>query len=286
MLKMSEEEAAASLNASAIALRKLNLHHQIETRLDEETENFYLNSDNEVVYFDTLEAMLMALNAGDIDFMRIYSTVADYLCERNENLIQLVVWDKPEKTDCSAVPVYKNLLQNDFAFMMLEGKEALREEFSIAIKAMEEDGTLEKLAKEHIEAAIAGREISPVEIPKTEGAETIIVAITGVMPPMDYIAADGTPAGYNTAILAEISRRIGKNIELVQVDSLGRATALASGVVDVVFWTRANIQAYEDAMQTDEQKAETWAKINEKLSSYAEEHCGDCRDNEITCFCF
>ena len=40
MLKMSEEEAAASLNASAIALRELNLHHQIETRLDEETENF------------------------------------------------------------------------------------------------------------------------------------------------------------------------------------------------------------------------------------------------------
>ena len=88
-----------------------------------------MNSDIEVVYFDTLEAMLMALNAGDIDFMRIYSTVADYLYERNENLIQLVVWDKSEKTDCSAVPVYKNLLQNDFAFMMLEGKEALREEY-------------------------------------------------------------------------------------------------------------------------------------------------------------
>lgn len=75
----------------------------------------------------------------------------------------------------------------------------------------------------------------------TNDNATVKVAITGSHPPMDYVAADGTPAGFNTAILSEIGKRIGKNIELVQVDSVGRAAALASGTVDVVFWTRGDM---------------------------------------------
>ena len=51
--------------------------------------------------------------------------------------------------------------------------------------------------------------------------------------------ADGTFAGFNTAYLAEIGKRLDKNIKLVQVSSVGRATALSSGTVDVVFWTRS-----------------------------------------------
>ena len=47
---------------------------------------------------------------------------------------------------------------------------------------------------------------------------------------------DGTPAGFNTAVLAEISKRINKNIELVTIDSNARASALNSRVIDIVFW--------------------------------------------------
>lgn len=50
------------------------------------------------------------------------------------------------------------------------------------------------------------------------------------------ILADGTPAGFSTAVLAEISRRINKNIELVSVDSAARASILSSKGADVVFW--------------------------------------------------
>ena len=114
-------------------------------------------------------------------------------------------------------------------------------------------------------------------MPLIEGAETIKVAITGLMPPIDYIAPDGTPAGFNTAVLAEISKRIGKNIELVQVNSLGRATALASGTVDVVFWTRANVNAYLLMNQTEEEKAETKAQI---ASNAEEEELDSIREIE------
>ena len=50
------------------------------------------------------------------------------------------------------------------------------------------------------------------------------------------VLADGTPAGFSTAVLAEVSRRIGKNIELVSVDSGARASILSSKGADVVFW--------------------------------------------------
>ena len=105
-------------------------------------------------------------------------------------------------------------------------------------------------------------EIKAIALPHFDGAETVKIAVTGALPPMDYVAADGTPAGFNTAVLAEIGQRTGKNIELVVVDSLGRAAALASGAVDAVFWTRtsaedARIRAMSEAeFQTEKAEME------------------------------
>ena len=37
-------------------------------------------------------------------------------------------------------------------------------------------------------------------------------------------------------MLAEIGKRLGRNVEIVQIDSAARASALSSRKVDVVFW--------------------------------------------------
>ena len=55
---------------------------------------------------------------------------------------------------------------------------------------------------------------------------------------INAMKSDGTPAGFNTAVLAEISKRIGRNFELVSVDGAARASALTSGPVDMVFRVR------------------------------------------------
>lgn len=55
------------------------------------------------------------------------------------------------------------------------------------------------------------------------------------MPPLDYIAPDGTPAGFNTALLAEIGKRLKVNVELVNINYGARIAALASGRADGVF---------------------------------------------------
>ena len=208
---------------------------------------------NTVIYYDTLDALLMALNAGDINNIEIYQSVARYLCATNDNLILGPSFDADNASETFVELVQHGINGNDFAFLMMEDNANQRDEFNAAIEAMKSDGTLERLVKEQIDGVIDGGEIAPIELPKIDGAETVKVAVTGALPPMDYVAADGTPAGFNTAVLAEIGQRTGKNIEIVVVDSLGRAAALASGTVDAVFWTRTSNSAQAAAIETEDE---------------------------------
>ena len=224
--------------------------------------------EGKVVYYDTLDALLMALNAGDIDSIEIIQSVARYLRATNDNLRMSISYDADKPLNTFAEMVQTGVNGNDFAFLMMENNAALRDEFNDAIADMKADGTLETLVGIYIDGVIAGDEPEVIELPRIDGTQTVRVAVTGSLPPMDYVAADGTPAGFNTAVLAEIGNRIGKNIELVQVDSLGRAAALASGTVDAVFWTRTSASAQEAAAATkaerDAKKAEHYAGMTEE----------------------
>lgn len=202
-----------------------------------------MDSNPEIVYYDTLDAMLMALNAGDIRSMEIYQSVGEYLCSMNSNLTLGMKYDLDRDRDGFARRAFITITGNDFAFLMTEENEELRDQFNAAITAMKEDGTLDRLIQEQITDVIVGKTAERIEMPVTEGAKTVKVAVTGALPPMDYVAADGTPAGFNTAVLAEIGSRTGVNIELAVVDSIGRAAALASGTVDAAFWTRTSAES-------------------------------------------
>ena len=125
---------------------------------------------------------------------------------------------------------------DSFCFALREDEIELKDSLNMVIKEMQSDGTLERLTKEYITAINADTDPPAIELPHFDGADTIKVAVTGDLPPLDFVSADGKPAGFNTAVLAEIAKRMSKNIELVQVDSGARAAALTSKQVDVVFW--------------------------------------------------
>lgn len=119
---------------------------------------------------------------------------------------------------------------------MRKDDEQLKNDFDKALSEMKADGTLDKFLNDYVTNVDKGQTPPKVEIPMTEGAQTIKVGITGDLPPLDLILADNTPAGFNTAILAEIAKRSGKNIELVQIETGARAAALNSKLIDVIFW--------------------------------------------------
>ncbi len=193
------------------ALMQLNATpEQAAQYSDEGTLNFY----------DNFTSMQMALESKSIDSIRTYGSVAKYMTANNSDLV--INEDQMVR------------LVDDFCCAMRQEDDALKNSFDGAIEAMKADGTLEALIDKYVRNATEAPQA--VDITEIAGAETIKVGVTGDLPPLDLVLADGTPAGFNTAVLSEISRRIGKNIELVQIDSGARAVALTSKQVDVIFW--------------------------------------------------
>lgn len=173
------------------------------------------------VFYDSLVAMQMGLNKGEVNEIDLPEAVGEYMINTN-----------PDYT-IAAIAITKPVY---FAFgFRKDDGDALRVKFNEALQAMKADGTLVGLQTKYI-ANPGANAPEAVTFEKFEGAETIKVAVTGDLPPIDYVAADGTPAGFNTAILAEIGKRLKVNIELMNIESGARAAALSSKRADVVFW--------------------------------------------------
>ena len=222
-----EEKKASDDDAGKVKLGMI-------TRLNASEENFGVFmkkvedtldvkiSSHKPVFFDSLNQMQMALQSKQIDEVSTYRSVARYMIAKDPRY-QVLKDHSLEFVD-------------SFCFALRDDETELRDSLNKVISEMSSDGTLDRLTKEYITDISTEGEPPIVDLPHFDGAETIKVAVTGDLPPLDYVSADGKPAGFNTAVLAEIGNRLLKNIELVQIDSGARAAALTSNQVDVVFW--------------------------------------------------
>lgn len=174
-------------------------------------------------FYDSFNAMQMDLEAGEIKAISTYNSVANYLIANN---------DKFEIIPHFAI----NKIKDSFCFAVRKDDTQLKADLDKILDEMKADGSLDKLINDYITNVEKGKTPPAVKIPTTEGAETIKVGVTGDLPPLDLILPDNSPAGFNTAMLAEISKRLGKNIQPVQIESGARAAALQSELIDVVFW--------------------------------------------------
>ena len=191
------------------------------------------------IFFDNLSLMQMGIESGKVDVISTYKSVGDYLMA-NTGKYEVVndEWVKG--------------LTDNFCFAVRDEDTALKAELDKTINEMKSDGTLEKLVNEYV-VNVDKKNPPKIEIPKVEGADTIKVGVTGDLPPLDLILPDNSPAGFNTAMLAEISKRLGKNISIVQIETGARAAALQSKLIDVVFWV---IVPYGDDIPNDIDKPE------------------------------
>ena len=207
--------------------------------VDKMTEEFYASHGGgknyrKTTYYDNFNSMQLGLTSGQVNEISTYQSVANYMKKQDKNFVV------KEQT----VAIYEN-----FCCALRDDENVLREEMNKAIESMKNDGTLEKLTQEYIVNINLDEPPKSIPMQKFDGAETVKVGVTGDLPPLDLILADGTPAGFNTAVLSEIGKRINKNIELVTIDSATRAAALISEQVDVVFW--AVVPAGENPLPQD-----------------------------------
>ena len=181
-----------------------------------------------VRFYDSLTAMQMALSAGEISQMVLPEATAGYILSQN-----------PEY---EATLTLRSKGAYGLAFGFREDSRELRDKFNEALDALKGNWRLATLEGRYLTASGAA-DPEPVRFEKFDGNGTLRVAVTGDLPPIDFIAADGTPAGFNTAVLAEVGNALKMNVELVNVEAGARTAALASGRVDVVFWYEVDASA-------------------------------------------
>ena len=174
-------------------------------------------------FYDSLMALIMDLRAKKIDEMILPESVGNYLLNHNSFYYNAYS---------------TKILSSGVCFGFKNDNFELKNEFDKALSEMKTDGTLEKFAAQYVIASY-DRDPEPTRPPTIKNpAQEIKIAVTGDMPPIDMFAGDGKPAGYNTAVLAELGKRLNKNIKFINTDAGGRSAALLSGRADVVFWYR------------------------------------------------
>lgn len=231
-LGMTEEEFQEGFNE----LREFMLSPDNQAKFEKESLRSYAKEHRRNFHFyNSLMALMMDLKAGKLDEIILPESVGLYLLSRNSFY-----------RDVQSIEV----LESGICFGFREDNEELRQNFDKIINDMEADGTLEKLRNTYV--SISTRDPAPKRPHNFEAADTLKVVVTGDMPPIDMFAGDGKPTGYNTAILTEIGKRLGKNIIFINADAGGRAAALSSGRADVVFWYRVTQSKIEGPDPLDE----------------------------------
>ncbi len=222
-----DKDAKAPEGSGSIKLGMITCLNASEKKMEEilakvTEESGIKLSKHVITYYDSLKTMQMGIESGSVDVISTYNCVGKYIISAN---------DKYAVVSDSA----KLKLADAFCFAVRKDDTQLKADLDKALNEMKSDGTLDKLVDEYI-TNVKADNIPKVDIPKIDGAQTIKVGITGDLPPMDLILADNSPAGFNTAMLAEISKRLNRNVEIVQIESGARAAALNANQIDVVFW--------------------------------------------------
>jgi len=199
-----------------------------------------------------MNTLMMGLDSKSLDEISVYQCMADYMTATNPKLVP-VDYTKVELVDSFCCAVRKD----DKELLDLLNK---------GIESMKSDGSLDALTDQYIKNAKGSENMPAVPLTKIEGAATIKIGFTGDLPPIDLALPDGSPAGFNTAVLAELGKRIGKNIEMVPISSGSRAVALESRKIDVVFWAILPAKDAANLRPADIDKPEGLAMTNPYFS--------------------
>ena len=175
----------------------------------------------EVVEYARRSDAIMAVVSGKADAIACPSFVAEYYAKRNSAL---------KVVEPSAKIPYKVIM------VVRKEDEALRTQLNQAIGMLNESGRLQSLENEWITNLPLEGEPSNIGQANSAGARTVKVGISGDFPPLDYISADGRPAGFNVAFMSEIGTQLDVRFEFVSLEAASRFPALASGKIDVIFF--------------------------------------------------
>lgn len=174
--------------------------------------------------YTNLASMILGLNTGKVEYLLVPTSVANYLKAQDDTL--------------TVAPGGKGVpTEIRMAVRKEDGK--LYEILEEGITSLKDNGTLERLVDNYI----TNISVDGEGFENAKAGEAYVVGVTGDLPPMDYVAADGRPFGFNVALMNEIAKAKGVSFTFIQVDADARLVALTSKRIDVIFWY-GNVEGY------------------------------------------
>ena len=187
--------------------------------------------------YNGLTTMVLDLDAGNVEYLLVPSSVANYLKSQDDSL--------------TIAPSGAGVPTEIRMAVRAEDTE-LYQFLQDGIQTLRDDGNLDALINTYITEISVDSSATDAQ---NGSGQSYVVGVTGDLPPLDYVAADGTPDGFNVALMNAISETMNVSFTFVQVDADARLSALSSGRIDVIFWY-GNVQGYEserdDLLITDE----------------------------------
>ncbi len=179
----------------------------------------------DMLFFETFAASVAALKSGQVDAVFNSAMTINFYASTDDSLA-VIPASVPEGTT---------------THMALRTSDAeLIEKVNAALIAMRDDGTLARLDQEYITELTPDMLLEGRDMPRFEGAPTLRVGVAGDVPPLDYVAADGKPAGYNAELLNVLAEHLQMNIEISVTPTESKFPALAAGRIDVFFLEMQN----------------------------------------------
>ena len=180
---------------------------------------------DEMLFFDTVSAAMAALKSDKTDAVLFLGPMRDFYLSRDDRLNAI---DLPP-SGITTLHMAMRAADTD-----------LRDKINAALIIMRDDGTLANLEKEFITDLTADKQLAGKDMPIFDGAPKLVVGLSGETPPIDYVAADGKPAGYNVELLALLSEAIQVNFELIVIPMESKFPALSSNKIDLFFLHAVN----------------------------------------------
>ena len=182
----------------------------------------------DMLFFDTYMAAIAALKSNKVDSVLVFGPMLNYNASRDASLGVI-----------NLSPVGTSTIH-----MAVRATDAeLRSNINAALISMKNDGTLAKLEKEFVTDLKPSQQLAGKNMPRFNGAPTLVVGLSGDGAPVDYVAADGKPAGYNVELLALLAEKLNVNFEISVLPNESKFPALASNKIDIFFLHFVNSDA-------------------------------------------
>ncbi len=184
--------------------------------------------DAEILYFNSMSDLILALQSGKIDFLCVSSVNYYSLADQYPDLGYLDV--ALASFDVGAI------------FPMSDGSDALRAQFNEYVAKITASGELAQLQ----DYWLMPHDWEDVDIPETGENGVLHMATSNTMKPFS-MELNGKDAGFDIAIAAGFCKEYGYGLRIDNVDFAGVLSGIASGMYDFaagqVSWTEERAQS-------------------------------------------